>query len=159
MVKKLLFVLIALLLLVPAESFSQRVKKVRPPKDPEWELMVSNDGSLCRKPTFKLRNPKDSFVEWTMDNIKKPKGPYPGFHGTTVLLIHIEPDGKIIQADIVRSCGYFELDKMAVETVTKSPDWEPATIDGKPVPFKYTFPITFRIPVVSKDAKWNNPRI
>ena len=156
MVKRLLFILIALLLLVPAECFSQKVKKVKPPKDPEWDLSVTDDGKISRRPTFKLRNPKESFFYWITDNLKMPKGARPGFNGTTVVSLHIEPDGSIVQIDILRSCGIFELDKAAVDLIATSPDWEPATVDGEPVPYKYTFPITFRVPVVAQNAKWNN---
>ena len=156
MVKRLSFVLIALLLLVPAECFSQKVKKVRPPKDPEWVLHVTPEGKLHRDPTFKLRNPKNSFNDWIADNLKMPKGFHPGFNGTTVVNFYIEPDGRILQIDILKSSGSFELDKAAVDVIAKSPDWEPATVDGEPVPYKYAFPITFRVPVVAPNSKFNN---
>jgi TonB family protein len=158
MVKKLLFLIVALLLLVPAKSFSQRVKKVKPPKDPEWVLMVTPEGKLQRAPTFKLQNPKESFMRWLGDNLKVPRGVQGPFYGTSVVQFYIEPDGEIVQVDILKSCGNFYLDKAAVDVISSSPTWEPATFDGEPTVLKYTMPVTFKIPGANSASKKSGSR-
>ena len=158
MVKRLLFILIALLLLVPAECFSQKVKKVKPPKDPEWVLFVTPEGKLQRAPTFKRQNPKESFTRWLSDNLKIPRGVPGPYYGTSVVQFYIEPDGKIVQVDILKSCGNFYLDKAAVDAIANSPAWEPATIDGEPMSLKYTMPVTFSIPAANSVSTKGNKR-
>lgn len=158
MVKRLLFVLTALLLLVPAESFSQKVKKVKPPKDPEWVLFLTDEGKLQRAPTFKLQNPKESFIRWLSDTLKIPRGVNGPFYGTSVVQFYIEPDGEIVQVDILKSCGNFYLDKAAVDVIADSPRWEPATIDGEPMALKYTLPVVFSIPASNSGSTKGNNR-
>jgi protein TonB len=49
------------------------------------------------------------------------------------LRILVLPDGSVGDAQIVRSCGQEEIDRLAIETVKNSWHYLPASINGKPV--------------------------
>ena len=150
MVKRLAFVLLAAFMLSVVDGYSQKakkVKRVKAPDDPEWVIFVTPEGKLQQSPTFKLKHPKESFFDWVLKNIKFPAGYPRPFFGTTVVQFYVEPDGDIVQVDILRGCGNFEMDKAVVEVIAKSPKWEPGLLDGEPVALKYTFPVKFQIPV------------
>lgn len=144
MVKRLFIVAMAMFMLVPAEGYSQRVKKVKAPDDPQWNIFVNKEGQLQQAPTFRLKDPRETFTRWVHKNIQLPRAYPRPFLGTTVVQFYVEPDGDIIQVDILKGCGNFELDKAVVETVAKSPKWEAGTIDGVPTVLKYTFPVRFQ---------------
>lgn len=151
-----IFVFVVALMILPLEVYSQKVKKVKPPKDPEWTLFVDSEGRLRRQPTFELQHPKDSFTKWAAKNFKYPEVYPKPFYGTTVVQFYVQTDGKIVQVDILKSSGNFYLDMAAVKTVAQSPNWEPALVDGEPAEVKFTFPITFRIPAPNQNTKKSN---
>lgn len=158
MAKHILFILIALAMLFPEGVFAQKAKKVRPPKDPEWELMVTSDGVLVQRPTFMLENPKQSFHKWVHKHIKfPPQYPKP-FYGTAVVKFVIDEQGNVNDVHLVRSTGNVDLDKAAVEAVAKSPAWEPLMSDGKPGKTQFTFPISFKIPAPTPPGQKKNSR-
>lgn len=135
----------AMFMLVPAEGYSQkRVKKVKAPDAPQWNIFVNEEGQLQQAPTFQLKHPRETFTRWVEENIQLPRVYPRPFFGTTVVQFYVEPDGDIVQVDILKGCGNFELDKAVVQAIAKSPKWEPATIDGVPMALKYTFPVKFQ---------------
>ena len=68
--------------------------------------------------------------------------PYPplsqrlGEHGTTVLNITIDENGRCIEADVATTSGSNRLDTAAIDYVKQRYRWKPATRDGKPVQYK-----------------------
>lgn len=156
--KQILFILMALAILFPEGVFAQKAKKIRPPKDPEWELMVTRDGVLVQRPTFRLEKPANSFHEWVHKNIKfPPQYPKP-FYGTAVVKFVIDEEGNVSNVHLTRSTGIADLDKAAVEAVAKSPAWEPLLADGKPGRTQFTFPIIFKIPAQTPPGQKKSSR-
>lgn len=149
MVKRLIVLACVACMLFGVDGYSQKakkVKRVKAPDAPELVIFVTQEGRLQQQPTFQMKNPKETFGTWVMKNIKLPVGYPRPFYGTTVVQFYIEPDGDIVQVDILKGCGNFEMDKAVVETIAKSPEWEPALLDGEPISLKYTFPVRFQIP-------------
>ncbi len=146
MVKRLVVLVCAACMLFGVDGYSQKQKKVKAPDDPELIIFVTEEGRLQQQPTFQMKHPKETFGRWVLKNIKLPVGYPRPFYGTTVVQFYIEPDGDIVQVDILKGCGNFEIYKAVVEVIAQSPKWEPALLDGKPIVLKYTFPVVFRIP-------------
>ncbi len=77
--------------------------------------------------------------------------PYPvtairGRHeGTVILLVQVGADGSTQDVRVVRSSGHRELDRSAVEHVTRSWSFQPAIRDGKPAPARVRVPIEFSL--------------
>jgi TonB family protein len=67
-----------------------------------------------------------------------------GIRGIVILELLIDPDGKVVSADVIRSVP--GLDEAALAAVRK---WEYATtkVDGQPVSVRLTVPITFALKV------------
>jgi protein TonB len=66
-----------------------------------------------------------------------------GWEGTVLLHIDVAADGAI-KARVVRSSGYSMLDEQAVRWL-ESMRAQPATLDGKPIPWTYEKPVRFRL--------------
>jgi protein TonB len=67
-----------------------------------------------------------------------------GIEGIVRVRVLVGPDGKVIQALVVKTSGYDALDEAALEAVV---DWrfEPARRDGEPVRSWASVPIQFRL--------------
>lgn len=53
-------------------------------------------------------------------------------------------DGRIMDVKLLRSSGNNEADMEGVKLIRRMPNWIPAKNNGRPVPGKYTLPITFK---------------
>jgi protein TonB len=67
-----------------------------------------------------------------------------GIEGTVRVRVLVGPDGKVIQALVVKTSGDDALDAAALEAVV---DWrfEPAQLDGEPVRSWASVPIAFKL--------------
>ena len=67
-----------------------------------------------------------------------------GIQGTTLLRIHIEPDGRVSDVSVERSAGHQSLDQAAADAVRR---WrfEPAQSSSGPVAMSALVPVEFRI--------------
>lgn len=70
-----------------------------------------------------------------------------GIEGTVFVQFIIESTGKITNAKVIKGI-YPSIDKVALDIVSKMPDWIPAKKNNKPVNFEMTIPIKFSL---SKD--------
>lgn len=68
--------------------------------------------------------------------------------GKVIVQFVVDKDGSIINPQIVRSVSK-DLDGEAIRVISIMPKWKPGMQKGKPVPVKYTVPVTFRL---SRDA-------
>ncbi|MGG5820050.1 energy transducer TonB, partial [Falsiroseomonas sp. HW251] len=86
----------------------------------------------------------------TASGVRNPQPDYPlasrrrGEQGRVVLLVHVEPDGRVRDLAVVGSSGYPTLDAEAERAVRR---WrfEPATIDGRATFSTTTVGISFRL--------------
>ena len=53
-------------------------------------------------------------------------------------------NGRVIDVKLLRSSGNNEADMEGVKLIRRMPNWIPANHNGRPVPGKYTLPITFK---------------
>ena len=82
------------------------------------------------------------FSRWLCRQIEAPKDC--NHSGTMKVSFVVGADGKVTDVEVVESvCA--ELDALAVSTIEKSPKWEPATSNGKPVAMAFSIPIVFQV--------------
>ena len=65
--------------------------------------------------------------------------------GRVIVQFAVAKDGKIEDAEVVRSGGDPSLDKEALRVIKAMPKWQPGRLRGKPVRVKYTVPVNFRL--------------
>lgn len=63
-------------------------------------------------------------------------------HGTVYVRFVVNPDGSVSHATIARGF-YKELDKEALNIISRKPKWIPGEKDGKKVPVYMTVPVTY----------------
>ncbi len=68
-----------------------------------------------------------------------------GAEGRVIVEFVITEQGKLQQAQVLKSSGRTDLDSEALRAVSEMTDWKPAQKEGKPVSVKYALPITFKL--------------
>ena len=89
-------------------------------------------------------------VSYEVGSTKNPRPPYPPaafqarIEGRVILKIHVMPDGKPAEIQLLQTSGSAQLDKSALDTVAR---WElqPASKNGEPIDQWVEIPINFRI--------------
>lgn len=83
-----------------------------------------------------------AFSRWLSMRIVRPKG---CCHvGKMIVSFVVDTDGSV--KDVTVEQGVCEeLDNLVVSLIKQSPEWEPATVNGKPEPQCLTIPITFQM--------------
>jgi len=80
-----------------------------------------------------------------------PRPDYPerarelGQEGTVILLVLVDKDGSVAEAEVDKSSGYSLLDGSALATVKRKWQFKPGTVNGNPVASRVRVPISFRI--------------
>lgn len=66
--------------------------------------------------------------------------------GLTLVQFTVMPDGTMADFERVVSCGYVDLDQMAVDAVKNglTEKWIPGMLDGKTVAVRYYVPVRFK---------------
>jgi len=64
--------------------------------------------------------------------------------GLVVLQAQVGPDGRPTMVTVARSSGFPILDNAALDAL-RSCRFEPATENGRPIPFRYEVPYRFRM--------------
>jgi TonB family protein len=64
--------------------------------------------------------------------------------GITTISFIINPDGKVDRISVEHSLGP-AFDREAIRVIEQMPEWNPAMMNGKPVPSKLSLPLTFQI--------------
>lgn len=83
-----------------------------------------------------------AFSLWLNRRIARPKGC--NHAGKMRVSFVVDTDGAVKDVEIEDGICE-ELDKLVVSLIGQSPKWEPATVNGKPVPQRLTIPITFQM--------------
>lgn len=83
-----------------------------------------------------------AFSMWLNRRIARPKGC--NHAGKMRVSFVVDTDGAVKDIEIEDGICE-ELDKLVVSLIGQSPRWEPATVNGKPVPQCLTIPITFQM--------------
>lgn len=83
--------------------------------------------------------------KWLADHIEYPAiAAENGIQGRVIVQFVIERDGSASQIKIARGVDP-SLDKEAMRVVGLMPKWKPGMQRGKPVRFRYTLPVVFRL--------------
>ena len=92
--------------------------------------------SVLSRPTF-LGREANFFSLWVNDRLKYPNEARRNrIEGAVVMNFTIDEEGRVTKIDVKKS-PHPSLEREAVRVVSRSPLWQPALRDGKPV--KYTF--------------------
>ena len=83
-----------------------------------------------------------AFSIWLNRRIMRPKGCK--HTGTMKVSFIVDADGSVKDVKVYESVGE-ELDALVVSLISESPNWEPATSNGKPVAQSLSIPIVFRM--------------
>lgn len=66
-----------------------------------------------------------------------------GHEGRTVIAFVVNATGKVVSPYVLKSSGDAVLDNEAMRLVSNLPEWDPATLNSKPVPSYNTLTISF----------------
>ncbi len=95
-------------------------------------------------PTFMGQN-ANYFSSWVSSKLVYPNDSYSrGIEGTIKLGFTVNKEGEVTDVIVIRGVAD-DLDEEAVRVVSNSPKWTPATVDGKPVPVCYVYPVIFAL--------------
>ena len=83
-----------------------------------------------------------AFSRWLNSRIRRPKGCK--HTGTMKVSFIVDADGSVKDVKVYESVCE-ELDALVVSLISESPNWEPATSNGKPVAQSLSIPISFRM--------------
>ncbi|MEL6275304.1 MAG: energy transducer TonB, partial [Bacteroidota bacterium] len=104
--------------------------------------------SLDTTTTFKNECSQQALLRYiTARSLYPAEAREKGIQGTPVITFIVEANGLISQPSIVRDPGG-QLGLAALQAVLqmqKEVRWRPAIIDGKPVRYKFTLPVRFRL--------------
>lgn len=97
-----------------------------------------------KEPQFK--EGKLAMFNYIIDNIQYPKkARKKGIQGTVYISFLIDTKGHVSEVKVLRGIGY-GCDEEAIRVIQSMDGmWKPALQNGKPVPFRYTMPISFRL--------------
>lgn len=89
--------------------------------------------------------PEGDVSKWVGNNMEYPQiAAENGIQGRVIVQFVIERDGSVSQIKVARGVDP-SLDKEAMRVVGKMPKWKPGMQRGKPVRFRYTLPVVFRL--------------
>ncbi len=88
---------------------------------------------------------EEALFLWLKQNIKYPKQAKDNhITGRVVVSFVVDIDGTIKDVEVIGGVDPI-LDKEAIRVVRSMPKWKPGKQNGKPIPVRYTTPITFNI--------------
>ena len=97
------------------------------------------------KPTFNGGDANE-FARWVYSQIQYPEEcRKAGITGRVSVSFTVGTDGRLTDIQILRGV-HEKLDAEALRVIGMSPEWTPGTKDGKTVPVRFVFPVTFEIP-------------
>lgn len=83
--------------------------------------------------------------KWLTKNLQYPEiAAENGIQGRVIVQFVVERDGSASQIKVVRGVDP-SLDKEAMRIVSIMPKWKPGMQQGKPVRYRYTLPVVFRL--------------
>lgn len=116
--------------------YNEKGKKVKRPKQ-KFEIFE-------QMPEFP--GGQEALFAYLAQNVKYPVVAIENnIQGRVIVQFAVAKDGKIEDAEVVRSGGDPSLDKEALRVIKAMPKWQPGRLRGKPVRVKYTVPVNFRL--------------
>lgn len=84
------------------------------------------------------------YMHEAIENLLKTKNVKPPMPERTIVIVTIAADGSVQSPYILRSLSP-EFDSIVLEAIRLMPRWKPGIQRGKPVPVKYTIPVSFQL--------------
>ena len=106
--------------------------------------LVDEDTTIC---VVVDQNPvlKGNINQWIGENVVYPEDAQKeGIEGRVYISFVVEKDGSITSVTVARSVHPL-LDKEGIRVMSMMPKWFPALLEGKPVRYMITYPITFKL--------------
>ena len=122
----------------PLKGFTDATILEMPVRKAEEEVTLMSDEpeSVLSRPTF-LGREANFFSLWVNDRLRYPnEARRKRIEGAVVMNFTIDEEGRVTNI-VVKKSPHPSLEREAVRVVSRSPLWQPALRDGKPV--KYTF--------------------
>jgi len=134
-----------LFLLVPFCAFAQQDSL---PAPIDIEILPSNDGSFTRlsaKPQFPGGD--QAMKDYLRTNLRYPDAMREaGIEGASQVAFTIAASGELENIRVLNGTAERQaLDQEALRAVRGMPRWEPAHVNGVPIPMDYVLPVTFRV--------------
>lgn len=118
------------------------IKRIQKLKKKKYE---PEEGQKAVSPLF-LEGSANLFSKWVNGRLKYPEEAKSlRREGEVVVRFTITETGELADPHIIKSSSTASLDCEALRVVYQSPDWTPGTLDGKPVPVTYSFPVYFML--------------
>ena len=118
-------------------------------------VYYNENGKVVKRPKQKVEpymtmpefpGGQEALFQYLSANVKYPKiAQENGIQGRVIVQFVVAKDGRIENAEVVRSGGDPSLDNEALRVIRKMPRWIPGKQRGKLVRVKYTVPVNFRL--------------
>ena len=97
-------------------------------------------------PKFQGSDDLTSFVMWVSQNVQYPaQAKEQGISGRIIVQFVVDAEGRVAPSSIELLKGEDILFAEAARVLALSPQWEPGTFEGKPVPVMFTIPLVFSL--------------
>lgn len=111
----------------------------------EVEEFIYNDAQDGDTIAANFKGGQQAMMQYLSENIVYPKSEMDSkTQGVVYLKLLIESDGKVKDAIVLRGVSK-KIDLEAVRVLKGMPAWEPATVNGKSIPFEAVIPIRFSL--------------
>ncbi len=138
-------ILFSVFLLIAYSALAQQ-DSLPPPID--IEQLPSNDGRLARvDATPKFPGGEQAMVDYLKKNLRYPDAMRQArVEGAAHVAFTIAASGELENIRVLSGIPEGELlDQEALRVVQEMPRWEPAQVNGVPVPMEYVLPVTFKV--------------
>ncbi len=118
----------------------------KPKPSKTGESTMTNDGKVVHKFVEHMPAFNGELSEWLGANLVYPDvARKANQQGRSVVQFVVNDDGRVSDAEVVKSSGHPLLDKEALRAVNMMPPWKAGTQDGQAVAVYFTLPITFKL--------------
>lgn len=126
------------------ESNETQQKIVRVKHETSDEPMMSVDKEEITTPA-QFTGGQEKLIDYLSSNINYPKeAKKDSLDGTVYISFIIDENGAVTDAKVDKGVSP-ELDEEALSAIKSMPDWSPALAGDKPVKFKMTLPVRFKV--------------
>jgi TonB family protein len=138
------FILLLALLLGIFSSIAQDLGNIA--NDGSDEVFNTFNPVPDTMPKFQGSDDLTSFVMWVSQNVQYPaQAKEQGISGRIIVQFVVDAQGRVAPSSIELLKGEDILFAEVARVLALSPQWEPGTFEGKPVPVMFTIPLVFSL--------------
>ena len=110
------------------------------------QTVVLPDGRVVYNNTEQMPEYPGDLQPFLVNNLRYPEAARKKkIEGRSIVRFIVSQDGRVTDAEIVRSSGNELLDNESLRVVASMEGWKPGMKDGHPVSVYYTLPITYKL--------------